>query len=239
MIDPLERWREYRREARLCRAAHVRRHALHGGPGRARGRRRGDRRRAHRRSRLRPARRALRPRARSARRAARPGRTWRRASTRFAELRVVDFGDAAVLPADPVRTHAAIEALVGAGARRGRDADRARRRPLDRRAGHPRLRRAARAGRADPLRHPHRHRRGGVRRRALARHDHVPPGRAGARGPAPLRPDRAARLLAGREEFGWQAERGITSFFMHDIRDLGIREVVDASRSRSGRGPPT
>src|ERR1700743_2812415 len=28
-------------------------------------------------------------------------------------LRVVDFGDAAVLPADPVRTHAAIEALVG------------------------------------------------------------------------------------------------------------------------------
>src|ERR1700744_2527832 len=30
-----------------------------------------------------------------------------------AERRVVDFGDAAVLPADPVRTHAAIEALVG------------------------------------------------------------------------------------------------------------------------------
>src|SRR6476659_662226 len=32
----------------------------------------------------------------------------------FAELRVVDFGDAPVLPADPVRTHAAIESLVGA-----------------------------------------------------------------------------------------------------------------------------
>ena len=31
----------------------------------------------------------------------------------LAVLRVVDFGDAAVLPADPVRTHAAIEALVG------------------------------------------------------------------------------------------------------------------------------
>src|SRR3954471_10981617 len=31
----------------------------------------------------------------------------------FDALRVVDFGDAAVLPADPVRTHAAIEALVG------------------------------------------------------------------------------------------------------------------------------
>src|SRR3954465_14839117 len=31
----------------------------------------------------------------------------------FAELRIVDYGDAAVLPADPGRTHAAIEATVG------------------------------------------------------------------------------------------------------------------------------
>jgi hypothetical protein len=31
----------------------------------------------------------------------------------FEELKVVDFGDAAVLPADAVRTHAAIEQLVG------------------------------------------------------------------------------------------------------------------------------
>src|SRR5919202_6560191 len=31
----------------------------------------------------------------------------------FAELRVVDFGDAPVLPADPARSHAAIEATVG------------------------------------------------------------------------------------------------------------------------------
>ena len=30
----------------------------------------------------------------------------------------------------------------------------------------------------------------------------------------------------GEQEFAWQAERGITSFFMHDVRDLGIREVV-------------
>ncbi len=36
-----------------------------------------------------------------------------RASTRCEVLRVVDFGDAPVLPADPVRTHAAIEGLVG------------------------------------------------------------------------------------------------------------------------------
>jgi len=30
----------------------------------------------------------------------------------------------------------------------------------------------------------------------------------------------------GEEEFAWQAERGITSLFAHDVRDLGIREVV-------------
>ena len=31
----------------------------------------------------------------------------------FAELRIVDFGDAAVVPADPGRSHAAIEAIIG------------------------------------------------------------------------------------------------------------------------------
>ena len=39
----------------------------------------------------------------------------------------------------------------------------------------------------------------------------------------------------GETEFAWQAERGITSLFMHDVRDLGIREVV---RARSPRWPP-
>ena len=31
----------------------------------------------------------------------------------FEALRVVDFGDAAVIPADPVASHAAIERIVG------------------------------------------------------------------------------------------------------------------------------
>ena len=30
----------------------------------------------------------------------------------------------------------------------------------------------------------------------------------------------------GETEFAWQRERGITSFFMHDVRDVGIRDVV-------------
>ena len=38
-------------------------------------------------------------------------------------------------------------------------------------------------------------------------------------------------------EFAWQAERGITSFFMHDVRDRGIRSVVDEAIERLGTGP--
>ena len=37
----------------------------------------------------------------------------------------------------------------------------------------------------------------------------------------------------GETEFSWQREHGITSLFMHDVRDLGIREVVE--RRRDGR----
>ncbi len=41
----------------------------------------------------------------------------------------------------------------------------------------------------------------------------------------------------GEEEFGWQAERGITSLFMHDVRDLGIEAVVDRAVEIVGAGP--
>jgi agmatinase len=41
----------------------------------------------------------------------------------------------------------------------------------------------------------------------------------------------------GEAEFAWQAERGITSLFMHDVRDLGIREVVARAIAAAGDGP--
>jgi agmatinase len=41
----------------------------------------------------------------------------------------------------------------------------------------------------------------------------------------------------GEAELGWQAEQGITSFVMHDIRDLGIREVVERTIGAVGEGP--
>ena len=52
----------------------------------------------------------------------------------MAELRVVDFGDAPVLPADPVRSHAAIEATVGQVLAAGPIPVVTRRGPLDLRA---------------------------------------------------------------------------------------------------------
>jgi arginase family enzyme len=41
----------------------------------------------------------------------------------------------------------------------------------------------------------------------------------------------------GEAEFVWQSERGITSFFMHDVRALGIEEVVRRALERVGSGP--
>jgi agmatinase len=41
----------------------------------------------------------------------------------------------------------------------------------------------------------------------------------------------------GPAEFGWQREHGIAAFFMHDVRDLGIREVVARALAHVGEGP--
>jgi agmatinase len=41
----------------------------------------------------------------------------------------------------------------------------------------------------------------------------------------------------GKAEFTWQRERGITSLFMHDVRDRGIRDVVAQAVAQVGPGP--
>jgi arginase family enzyme len=41
----------------------------------------------------------------------------------------------------------------------------------------------------------------------------------------------------GPDEFGWQREHGIASFFMHDVRELGIRDVVERAVAHVGGGP--
>jgi agmatinase len=41
----------------------------------------------------------------------------------------------------------------------------------------------------------------------------------------------------GETEFAWQAELGITSYFMHDVRDRGIDAVVEQTIAVVGEGP--
>jgi agmatinase len=41
----------------------------------------------------------------------------------------------------------------------------------------------------------------------------------------------------GEREFAWQADQGITSLFMHDVRALGIEAVVERAAEVVGEGP--
>ena len=155
----------------------------------------------------------------------------------FAELRVVDFGDAPVIPADAGVSHDAIEATVGQVARRRRDAGRARRRPLDHRAGRARRRRAR-----GPVGMVHfdTHTDTGAEVFGVERSHGTFIRRlidAGQLDPARYAQIGLRGYWPGEEEFAWQAERGITSLFAHDVRDLGIREVVARAVAAVGPGP--
>jgi agmatinase len=155
----------------------------------------------------------------------------------LAELTVVDYGDAPIIPADPVRSHAAIERtvreVVDAGAV-----------PLvlggDHSIAEPDIRAVSAVHGPVGLVHfdthtdtgtevfsvEHSH---GTPMYRLVRDGHVVGGRyvqIGLRGYWP-----------GPAEFGWQSEQGIKSFFMHDVRDLGIREVVERTVAAVGAGP--
>jgi agmatinase len=156
----------------------------------------------------------------------------------FADLRVVDFGDAPVIPADPRASHAAIEATVGEVLAAGVL-------PVvlggDHSITEPSVRACALAhGGPVGMVHFDTHTDTGAEVfgaefshgtfiRRLVEQGHLDGGRyaqIGLRGYWP-----------GPEEFGWQAEHGITSFFMHDVRDLGIREVVARAIAAVGPGP--
>ena len=155
----------------------------------------------------------------------------------FAALRVVDFGDAAVLPADPVRTHEQIERTVGQVVAAGAL-------PVilggDHSITEPNVRAVAAKHGSVGLVHFDTHTDTGTEvfdvelshgtpMYRLVRDGHVVGTRyvqIGLRGYWP-----------GEEEFSWQAEHGITSLFMHDVRDLGIREVVARAIAAVGPGP--
>jgi agmatinase len=155
----------------------------------------------------------------------------------FSVLRVVDFGDAAVLPGDPRRSHAAIETVVGevlaAGAM-----------PIvlggDHSITEPSVRACVATSGPVGVVHFDTHTdtgeavfgvkfSHGTFMRTLVDDAQVDGGRyaqIGLRGYWP-----------GEREFAWQAERGITSLFMQDVRDFGIKEVVARALHAVGKGP--
>ena len=155
----------------------------------------------------------------------------------FAELSIVDFGDAPVIPADPVRTHEAIETTVGQVLAAGAI-------PLvlggDHSISEPDIRACAAAHGPLGLVHFDTHTdtatevfgvevSHGTPFYRLVEQGHLDPRRyaqIGLRGYWP-----------GEAEFTWQAEHGVTSFFMHDVRDLGIKEVVRRAVEAVGAGP--
>jgi agmatinase len=155
----------------------------------------------------------------------------------FAELRVIDFGDAPVVPADSARSLAALEALV-------REAVEAGAVPVVLGGDHS-------IAEADVRAVASRHgpvglvqldthtdtgtevfgveRSHGTPMYRLVEAGHVDPRRyvqIGLRGYWP-----------GTDEFAWQAERGITSLFVHDVRALGVEEIVRRTFETVGDGP--
>jgi agmatinase len=154
----------------------------------------------------------------------------------LAQLSVVDFGDAPVIPADPVRTHAAIEAIVGEVLAAGAI-------PLvlggDHSISEPDIRAVATRHGPVGLVHFDTHTDTGTEVYGveishgtpfyrLVEQGHVDPRRyvqIGLRGYWP-----------GEAEFSWQAEQGITSFFMHDVRERGIADVVERALEVAGAG---
>jgi agmatinase len=155
----------------------------------------------------------------------------------FAELQVLDFGDAPVLPADPLRTHQAIEEIVGQVLDAGAI-------PIvlggDHAIAEPDIR--ACAARRGPvgLIHFDTHTDTGREVFGVQISHGTPMFRLVEAGHVDAR--RYAQLglrgyWPGETEFGWQAERGITSIFMHEIRDGGIQAAVERAVAVAGGGP--
>jgi agmatinase len=154
----------------------------------------------------------------------------------FAELRIVDYGDAPVIPADPVRSHEAIAALVGEVVDAGVV-------PITLGGDHSITEPCASAvaARRGPvgLIHFDTHPDTGLEVFGVERSHGTPMYRLVEGGAVDGR--RYAQIglrgyWPGPTEFEWQRARRIASFFMHDVRDLGIGEVVERALAHVGEG---
>jgi agmatinase len=155
----------------------------------------------------------------------------------LSELRVVDFGDAPVLPADATRTHAAIEATVGEVLDAGVL-------PIvlggDHSIAEPNIRACAARHGPVGLVHFDTHTDTGREVFGVEISHGTPMFRLVEAGK--VDPRRYVQIglrgyWPGEAEFRWQRGQGITSFFAHDVREQGIDEVVLRATEIVGAGP--
>jgi agmatinase len=153
------------------------------------------------------------------------------------ELRVVDFGDAPVVPADPARSHAAIEETVAQVLAGGAL-------PVvlggDHSITEPDVRACSAVHGPVGLVHFDTHTDTAREVFAVELSHGTPMYRLVESGA--VAPERYVQIglrgyWPGEEEFAWQRERGIEAFFMHDVRALGIDEVVERTVASVGAGP--
>jgi agmatinase len=151
-------------------------------------------------------------------------------------LRVVDFGDAPIIPADAARSHEAIEATV-------RQVVEAGVLPVvlggDHSISEPDVKACATRGPVGLI-HFDTHTDTGTEVFGVEFSHGTPMFKLVEAGV--VDPERYVQIglrgyWPGREEFDWQRERGITSFFMHDVRDRGIKAVVADALAAVGAGP--
>ena len=166
-----------------------------------------------------------------------PGRHLTAGIDAFAALNVVDYGDAPVLPADPLASHAAIERTVGEVLAAGAI-------PVilggDHSIAEPDIRAVAAAHGPVGLVHFDAHADTGTEVFGTARSHGTPMYRLVEEGA--VDPVRYVQIglrgyWPGEREFAWQRAKGITSLFMHDVRALAIEEVVGRTVGLVGDGP--
>jgi agmatinase len=155
----------------------------------------------------------------------------------FEVLRIVDYGDAPVVPANPDATRAAIERVVGEVVDAG---------PIpvtlggDHSITEPCISAIARRHGPVGLIHFDTHTDTGSEVFGVVVSHGTPMYRLVEAGTVPGA--RYAQIglrgyWPGPDEFEWQRAQGIASFFMHDVRELGIREIVARTLAHVGEGP--
>ena len=154
----------------------------------------------------------------------------------LAALKVIDFGDAPVIPADAARSHQAIEDTVATVVKAGAL-------PVilggDHSISEPDVKACARSG-ALGLIHFDTHTDTGTEVFGVSFSHGTPMYKLVEAGQ--VDPERYVQIglrgyWPGPKEFDWQRKRGITSFFMHDVRDRGIETVVADTLAAVGAGP--